>query len=53
MLTQETKKNLRSICVLKQHYGVRKNYQLLRTPEALKGVLQMYVFCYINYNQYH
>lgn len=32
----------RGICVLNQHYGVQKNHQLLRTPEALKIIEDVY-----------
>lgn len=32
----------RGVCVLNQHYGVQKNHQLLRTPEALKIIEAVY-----------
>lgn len=32
----------RCVCVLKQHYGVQKNHQLLRTPETLKIIRDVY-----------
>lgn len=48
----------RGVCVLNQCYGVQKNHQLLRTPEALKITGDVYsngIICYfdMNYNQYN